>query len=119
MRPAMRSSVRSGKFAVFDEQHFDSSIDQIRWVLHRLGGDDIACAEICRACFPWLPSSRLQRPIIAVESCWRDIGYQVVRQLHFFCADMTDYRSGNALRVRKIVEALIDFQQNHERKLLG
>jgi hypothetical protein len=56
--------------------------------------------------------------IIAIERSGRNIGHQITGILHDG-PKMIDHRSGNRLGIGKIVQALMDFEQDHERQFLS
>ncbi len=58
------------------------------------------------------------RRIIAVEGCGRYIGNQVTGILHH-STNMADYCCGDGLGIGEVVQALIDFEQDHQCQLLG
>src|SRR6266480_2576047 len=119
MRHAMRSSVlKEGSSQCATSNVSIAAL--IGRVLHHLGCcmhglcGDMSSMFALAIEFQMLP----QHSVIAIEGRWGNIGDQVVGQVHDR-ADMTDQRSRNALGIRKVMETLIDLQQNHQCKLLG
>ena len=102
------------------QEGFDSGIDDVcrvvhdlRSLVHRMCSNMSHLFALAGRDFQILS----QGHVIAVESSGCDIRHQIGWQLHHG-ADMADHGPWNGLWIRKVMQALIDLEQDHQRKLL-
>ena len=102
------------------QEGFDGRIDDVCRVVHDLRGL-VHCTSGDMPDLLALVGGDFQifsqGHVIAIEGCGCDIRHQIGWQLHHG-ADMADHGPWNGLWIRKVMQALIDLEQDHQRKLL-